>query len=240
MKGDTADFAQRLRRVLPTGWFPDTAPALDTLLQGLGQGWADLYAMLTTVQTQTRLTTVQGAFLDLAAADYRGAGGLMRRGGEPDAAYRARLLPIFRDRVTRPALIARLKTLTGNAPVVFEPTRPGDTGGYGIACGYGVAGGYGSLVLPDQFFVTVQRPAGAGIPLVAGYGSPSGGYGVGRAVYGTLASELPHVTDMDIYAAVNDVRPAGSIAWVALTGAAIGGYGFWDETFVWDSSTWAS
>lgn len=223
MIGDTTDFARRLRAVLPAGWFPDVTPTLDALLQGLGQGWADLYAMLGTTSIQARLLTVQGSFLDLAAADYRGAGGLLRRAGESDTLYRARLLPIFVDRATRAAMTARMLTLTGNVPTIFEPTVPSDTGGYGIACGYSVGGGYGSLVLPDQFFVTVQRPSGAGIPSVAGYGSPSGGYGVGAIEYADLSMELQHVTDADIYAAVNDVRPVGSVAWVALTGASLAG-----------------
>lgn len=90
-------------------------------------------------------------------------------------------------------------------------------GGYGVGNfayvvpapvigGSGGGGAYGSLVLPNQFFVTVHRPSAVyeaqiggggygigpfayggghpGIPSLDGYGSPIGGYGVGSVCYG--------------------------------------------------------
>ena len=51
----------------------------------------------------------------------------------------------------------------------------------------GWPGGNGSLATPYQAFITAYRPSGSGIPLVAGYGTPNGGYGVGsQAVYSDL------------------------------------------------------
>ena len=58
----------------------------------------------------------------------------------------------------RRADVVRVVTqLTGNAPLIVEPQRPADLGGYGIACGYSVAGRLGSLELPYQMFLTVPR-----------------------------------------------------------------------------------
>ena len=281
--GDAADMAARMRRVLPTGWFADEAPVLDIVLPGLGAGLSTLYGLIDYAALQTRLATVSDTWLDLAGLDYRGAT-FLRRPGETDTQYRARLLPILRDAATRPALIARLEAITGNVPWVFEPSRPADTGGYGIACGYGGGtpvtllavgtgptvlatddagtllsveddgalldivdtgpadavlavddagtllsiggdggsgggGAYGSMVLPYQVFIRVDRPAGSGIPGVAGYGVSVGCYGLGSIEYASLDMELPHITDADIYAAIVDVLPIGVTAWVALGNA---------------------
>ena len=46
----------------------------------------------------------------------------------------------MRERNTRNAVISVLTDLTGRTPLVFEPSRPADTGGYGIGTGYGVVG----------------------------------------------------------------------------------------------------
>lgn len=255
MIGDGADFAQRLRAVLPARWFPAVATALDGILAGMGTAWAAVFGQLMFVQKQTRLATVSGGFLDMAAADYTAAR-VVRRAYEGDDQFRARLLPLFRSKGTRAALIARLTQLTGNVPVVFEPADVTDTGGYGVALVYGgvasvlnttplqyaagaavqsadatnlvldvslrrvvPAGGYGSLNMPYQFFVTVQRPSGQGIPGVSGYGDMAGGYGIGAIEWAKYSDALPHVTDQDIYDAIVDMLPMGATAWVALTGA---------------------
>ena len=182
---------------------------------GFGQGWADLYANLQTVARQARFLTTSGPFLDLAVRDFRPSF-FQRRAAETDAAFLARFLPVFPDKVDRAAVSNRITAVTGHVPVIVEPSRPADTGGYGVACGYGVGGRYGSLLLPFQFFADVERPAGEGLAGAAGYGTAAGGYGVGAAVYGNLSNELPHTTDADIYAAINAVRPAASTAWVRL------------------------
>ena len=202
--------------MLPDRWFPDVSPVLDALLQALGTNWADLYSQLQYTGLQTRLATVSDGFLDMAAADFRDPS-FSRRSGESDDAFRSRLLPIFRDKVTRAALIARLTDLGCTSITVFEPARPADVGGYGIAMGYGVAGAYGSLSLLNQSFITLTRPAGQGIPNIPGY-STTGGYGI-AAAYARLSDEAPHVTDQDIYDVIVDTIPVGSVAWVRLTGA---------------------
>ncbi len=148
MRGDLADILARLRLALPRRWFADVAPVLDGLLSGLASGWAALYALLGVVRQQSRLATATDSFLDLASADLFG-GGLPRRGGEADAAFRARIgRALHRERATRASLADAVAEL-GATVAVFEPARPLDTGVYGgPGLAYGVAGGWGSLAMP--------------------------------------------------------------------------------------------
>lgn len=208
MVGDQADFVARLRTVLPRNWFADVAPVLDSVLAGLGSVWSGTYGLLRFVQAQARIGTASGAFLDLIADDFFGPA-FARFPGEVDAVFRRRLdSNILRARGTRQALLDALQDLTGRAAVVFEPARPGDTGGYSTgALAYGVAGAYGSLSLPFQCFVTAHRPLGLGIPLIGGYGGP------GPLAYANLGWIAVEVTDADILKTIAGVMPVGSIAW---------------------------
>jgi hypothetical protein len=98
-------------------------------------------------------------------------------------------------------------------PTIFEPSRPGDTGGYDSGgLGYSVAGGWGNLELRYQSFVIVNRPSAGGIANFAGYGT--GGY----SYYGDLAMVNVPVTDAEIYAAVTGILPAGYLAWTRIMG----------------------
>ena len=136
--GDGADFSSRIRSVLPTGWFPVTAPGqpsltptLDALLAGLSSTWSSLYALLTYTTAQTRIATATDVFLDMTGLDYFGTG-LRRRNSEVDAGYRLRIKQeLLRPRNTRAAIVSALVNLTGRAPIIFEPARATDTGGYG-------------------------------------------------------------------------------------------------------------
>lgn len=211
MIGDQADFVARFRAVLPRNWFSDIAPVLDSLLAGLGVAWSGTYGLLRFVQAQARISTASGAFLDLVSDDFFGKD-FARFSGEIDAVFRGRLhRNILRARGTRQSLLDGLRDLTGRSAEVFEPARPGDTGGYstgGLA--YGAAGAYGSLTLPFQCFVTAHRPLGMGIPLVGGYGSP------GPLAYANLGWIAAEVTDADILTTVADLMPVGSIAWIRI------------------------
>lgn len=167
--GSAGDFVARLRAALPRKWFADDAPVLDAVLAGLADGWAGLHALLAWVRRQGRIATAEGETLDRIARDFFGPS-LSRAAGQGDDAFRAAIgRELLRERATREALASVLTDLTGRAPAIFEPSRPGDTGGWGVALGYNVAGGYGSLLLPFQCFVTAYRPQGAGIASVAGY-----------------------------------------------------------------------
>lgn len=217
--GDQSDIAGRLQQVIPHGWFANgLSPVRDALLQGAASALAFAYALLGYVRIQTRITTAGDAFLDMIAADFFGTA-LVRTLGQTDASFRARIIAsLFRERGTRNAVKTVLTQLTGRAPVVFEPARPADAGGYGMACGYGVAGAYGSVLLPMQAFVTAYRPLGVGIPSVAGYGVPTAGYGVpSQGEYASMSMIQGAVTDADIYNAIDRVRPAGYTIWVAIS-----------------------
>ncbi len=232
--GDQTDAAARARGTLPGAWFPDTAagapsatPVLDGALAGPAWGWSWLYGLLGYVGDQHRIETSTDSNLDLIGGDYFGTG-LLRRTGEADAAYRQRILAnLLAPRGTRAAVIEVLTQLTGKPPTVFEPARPADTGAWGhiggptvTGLGYNIAGGYGDLLLPAQFFVTVERPVGGGIAFAAGWNTGAAGWGVGSGPmeYASMAQIANEVTDADIYNAVNLSRPAGVTAWVAITG----------------------
>ncbi len=216
MVGDRPDLLARLRSLLPGGWFASPAPALDGVLSGFAKLLSDAYGLIQYARSQARIRTATGGFLDLVALDYFGAA-LSRRPGENDAALRARVLAnLFAEKATRRGVIKALEALTGRTPVIFEPARPADTGGYGVACGYGVAGGYGSLLLPFQAFVTAYRPAGQGIPNVAGYGGAPGGYGSPGSEYASLSQVVGQVLDSDIFQAVSDSAPVGTVLWTKI------------------------
>ena len=230
--GSQADFAARLRAVLPARWFPDTAPEamtsntpiLDALLAGIGCVWAQVYALLSYVTLQARIATATDVFLDLVGVDFFGAG-MQRRPTEADAHYRARILAsLLPPAGTRAALIAALVRLTGRMPVVFEPRNTMDTGGYGTlgstswsGLAYGAAGGYGCLAEPFQCFVTAYRPRSGGVACVAGWGAGAGGYGVGTIEYVGNDMLDGQVTDQDIYSAIAQTLPAGTIGWTAIS-----------------------
>jgi hypothetical protein len=224
--GDVADFVRRMLVALPRGWFSDPAPATQTptvlqgLLAGFGVAWSAIYLLITQVRTLSRLATVFGSFLDMASVDFFGST-LPRRPGEPDSQFRVRVQQeMLRPRATRAALSLVLTELTGVAPGIFEPVRTADTGGYYAdeeghysgALAYSVAGGWGNLGLRHNSFITVQRPLGVGIPLLAGYGT--GGY----LFYGDPSMVETPVTDANIFAAIVGVLPAGHIAWVRIEG----------------------
>jgi hypothetical protein len=219
MIGDQTDFHNRLSTVLPASWFPDRPPILDSLLGGLGAAWALIYTMLQYATSQTRILTASDIWLDLVAWDFFGQW-LSRRPSESDDSLRTRImLEMFRERATRSAVESVLQNLTGRAPMIFEPARPTDTGGYTSLAGqgggiaYNTAGGWGNLNLPFQCFVTAYRPNNGGIGQVTGWGDFAGAYGLGAIEYASLAMVQAQVTDADIYSAIMGVLPAAAIAW---------------------------
>jgi hypothetical protein len=214
--GDQNDMAARIKAVLPP-WFGAPSPILDALLAGIGAIWAFVYSLLAYVTLQTRIATATGIFLDMISLDFFGDD-LPRNPGETDTAFRARIdQNILSPRATRAALSQAVLDLTGLAPVIFEPTRPADTGSYNQGgAGYGVAGGWGDLDLPFQCFVTAYRPRENGIANVAGWNG-GGGYGVGPIEYADLTLASLGISDADIDAAIAAVMPAASIAWTRIS-----------------------
>lgn len=216
--GDQSDHFARIKSLIPR-WFCDETPVLDAVLRGFAAANAFVYRLLMYAAMQTRLRTASDGWLDMIAGDFFGPS-LTRRAGQTDASFRNRIvINLFRERATRAGIVRVITELTGRAPIIFEPQRPLDTGSYGgPMCGYGAAGGYGSLRLPFQAFVTVFRPKSAGIPMVAGYGVATGGYDMpSQAEIASLKFVQGAVTDEDIYAALDSVKPVGTTLWTRIT-----------------------
>lgn len=217
--GDQNDVFGRLKIYLPARWFGDVAPIRDALLRGLAYAGAFIYSLYAYAKLQTRIKTATDGWLDMIASDFFGTS-IFRASGQTDASFLSRIISnLFRERATRNGLIRVLVDITGRTPKVFEPARPMDTGCYGgPTIGYGLAGGYGSLLLPFQTFVTAYRPLSSGIPYINGYGNPAGGYGqASRAEYASITMIVGSVTDADIYAAADSVKPAASIIWMNIS-----------------------
>lgn len=216
--GDSDDFTNRLEKLIPNGWFAvGLTPLRDGLLAGIANTLAYVYSLFAYLRLQTRIQTADGGFLDLTAGDFFGST-LFRTLGQSDDSFRARILAnLLRERGTRNAVTSIITQLTGRAPIIFESQRPVDTGVYGgPGLAYGIAGGYGSYQLPYQAFVTVFRPAGQGIPNIAGYGIPTGAYNTGSQLEYTTRSMVQGVTDSDLYGALDGVRPAGYTLWAQI------------------------
>ena len=216
--GDQQDFINRLKAVLPAGWFGNSTPVLDAVLNGIAWSLALVYGLAAYARLQTRIATASDGFLDLVSYDYFGPG-LPRKPQETDASFRNRILAaLLQERGTRRGLIRMLEMLTGRTPWVFEPARPEDTGGYDVGgCGYDLAGGYGAIDVPYQAFVIAYRPTGQGIPNMSGYDSGPGGYDVGgQLAYTDLSQMVGAVTDEDIYQAIDSVKPAGTTIWAQI------------------------
>lgn len=216
--GDQQDIYRRLTGYLPR-WFGDAPPLIDALMQGFAYGLAFVYSLITFAKLQTRIKTATGGWLDMIAADFFGAS-VFRATNETDTSFLNRIIVnMFRERATRAAVTKVLLDLTGRAPIIVEPKRPLDTGGYRSGyIGYGVAGAYGSLVHQYQAFVTAYRPIGTGIPYVAGYASSPSGYRTpSRGEYASVSMVQTSVSDADIYAAVASVIPVGTIVWMRIS-----------------------
>jgi hypothetical protein len=218
--GDIEDIKRRIKADLPPWFGSGDTPILDALIAGLATVWADAYGLYEYVAMHARIRTSTGGYLDIISADFFGTS-LPRNSDESDSAFRTRILAaLFREKATRAAIYRTLLDLTGRGPRIVEHMRPADTGGYGIGgVGYGVGGGWGSVVVgPYQAFVTAYRPAGSGIPLVSGYGVPAGAYSTpSRAAYASIDDMQQNVADAQIYKAIDEAKPAGTIVWTQIS-----------------------
>ncbi len=171
---DQTDFAGRLLRLLPGGWFPAVAPRLLAVLQAPALMFSLIYGMIIFAKAQQRIASANGAFLDLAAQDYFGST-FPRLEYELDPAYAARIrYNLTAPRGTFSGMAAMLQQLTGNDPVIFQPNNIAHTGGWATQsdpragggifafydqAGEGGAGLWGSMALPCQIFITIEAPS---------------------------------------------------------------------------------
>jgi hypothetical protein len=220
--GDAPDIFTRLKGMLPSRWFgtaSDSAPLIDGVLYGLATSLAFIYSLYAYAKLQTRIMSATDGWLDLIAVDFFGANGLRRKPGQSDTSYRTLIIAnLFREKATRKAITMALQTLTGRTPIIVEPRRPADTMDYGVSTsGYG-SGYYGSLLLPYQAFVQAFRPVSfIGIANVAGYGISTAGYSqASQACYSPAANIQSGISDADIFAAIDAVKPAASEVWTVI------------------------
>ena len=224
--GDTSDITGRLRAYLPRGWFGDwsEAPYISALLAGIASTLAVVYTLIEFFIAQTRLGSSSGGFIDMWADDFFGTT-LPRKPSETDASYIARIQArLFQKTATRPGMSAALKSLTGRAPIIFEPMRPLDTGCMGKNTGVtsfcGVAR-MGSLACPYQAWITVYRPRVSGGSAGAAYSNAAPITALHtkttNAYTASLADETSAASDADIYELIEAVRPAATSIGVCIT-----------------------
>ena len=219
-QGDLNDITQRIRANLPLTWFGHgLTPILNAIVAGLSTAWANFYTFYAYTALQARIRTASGGFLDIISVDFFGAS-LPRGNAESDTSFRARIIStLLQPKGTRWAINNALVTLTGRVPLIIEPMRPADTGGYRAGgVGYSAGGCYGSLLMPYKALVTAYRQATAGIPLVAGYGISLGAYSTpSRGEYANISNSQQRVADAAIYAAIDATKPAGALVWTRIS-----------------------
>lgn len=120
--------------------------------------------------------------------------------------------------------ISTLQATTVNVNALQFSTGDGFTTSFSLApkygqyIGYGVAGSYGSMLMPYQAFVIAYRPTGAGIPNIAGYGYSTGAYNTAsQEEYASLSMIQGAVSDSDIYAAIDSVKPVATVLWTRIS-----------------------
>lgn len=217
------DIFLRIKATLPSRWFSEATPVLDTVLKCLAAGWLGLFNLLTYAIMQSRLLTAFDGWLDLIARDFFGDR-VQRRPQETDESFKVRIgIELLRDRCTRAAIFDVLCNLTGRPPSIFEPANPQDTGCYGSAelisqgtVGYGISGGWGNLQLPFQAFVRAFRPETAGIAMINGWCGTIGAYGTGCSSYISSETNSSWADDDEIYSAVSHTASAGAVIWMLI------------------------
>lgn len=211
---DQAAMAAFLRGLLPRTWFPDEAPVLDGILFGIAGTMTWAFGLLSFVRAQGRIATASGLFLDIAAYDYLG-NRIRRRDGEADAFFRLRLLrQILRPKTTRQSVSDALFDLTGHRPLIFEPGRPADTGGWDTpAFAFNAAGGWGSRRLPYQAFLTGYRVTGGGPPHISGFDNAPGSWGPGSFAMQSPAALLMNISDQNMDEAIASTISANTVVW---------------------------
>lgn len=217
--GDQSDVLARINANLPP-WFGDQlTPILTGVLAAYSWLGSYMYGEFSYVKLQTRVTTATGDNLDLIADDFFGIHNFARMPNEGDDSYRNRILAnLIRERATRQAVVDILTMITGVAPVIFEPMRPGDGGGYSIAgAGYSVAGGWSNPLVPYQCFITVYSISTSAIASVAGWNIPTGAWNTAsRASWVNLGNITNALNAAQIYQAINDTKVEGTVCWTRI------------------------
>lgn len=216
-----SDIQARLIALLPSGWFSDgstvVAPVLNAVVSAAATVFYSAYSLIQYAQSQTRISTASGAFLDLIAYDYFGRN-LQRASGQTDSSFQSLILAALgQERVTRAGMISTITALTGSAPVIFEPFNTGDAGAWDYGTfAFDAIGGWGDTDLPAQVFVQVDRTGVQGVPNVDGFDSGIGAFDIGAIEWTDPSLVTGQVTDAQIYQTIANTVPTGVIAWTQL------------------------
>ena len=249
MTGDVDDMTARLRLLLPP-WFPNqgSAPVVDAVITGIATLLAGVYALITFVYAQSRISSAVGVFLDLAAWDYF-ADRLLRNAGELDDSFRARVKEeLIRPRLTRAAIRTALEEITSNPVRIIEPARLSDVGvwkmrGSGTPVSYwrvdspGAPHRWSSRGQRTRFFVECT------VPPVKTFGNNAmpawGKYTLNWMLRGTAGARATGSSFIKrggatavsgkelVYSTINAMRALGVTAWVKFVPASTGPY--WDQ-----------
>jgi hypothetical protein len=217
VRGSASDIVARVKALIPNGWFAYAATNRDAILGGIADGASCCYSLIGYARAQTRLATMSGVWLDLTALDYFGLI-LRRRASQGDEAFRTRIKALLlQERVTRAGMAQVITSLTGHAPVIFEPWNTGDTGAWDSGdMAWDEAGGWGDTCLPCQTFMIVTRPGMQGIPAAGAWDAAGSAWDTGDTEWVDPSMNEGAVTDADIYQAINMTRPVGSVVWTRL------------------------
>lgn len=230
--GDQDDIYYRIISNLPN-WFGSGHPILDAIISayiGFNQSppqctttyfhynFQYLYAVL-----QVRIQTATGINLDLISQDFLGSS-LPRKVDETDDSYRARIIAnLIKERATRRAMISVLTELTGHVPVIIEPGRPLDHGGYNVpsALAYNTIGSYGTSA-PYTCWIYVTLDPFQGMGSYSGYNSFAGSYtptsNSSKLWYGNQALASRVITVGDVLQAVIATKVGGTRCFVVIEG----------------------
>lgn len=222
MTGNQQDMLQRLRALLPTAWFPGVAQILDALLAGIAYALSFVYSLWAYAKQQTRIATATDGWLDMIAWDFFGPA-LLRESGQSDDSFRIRIvINLLRGKGTRPAMVQVLKDVTGRAPIIFEPNRPKDTGALNspTSAGYCGVARMGSLAVPYTAMITAFRPVASGGSAGAAYCQAPSQSALNTPLAASYTNSRTYTNtsaaDADIYAAVDAVKPVGTVMWLAI------------------------
>lgn len=207
--GDITDMTNRLRSYIPP-WFDDNITLRDAWIQSFAYCASFVYSLLIYSKKQTRIKTATDGFLDLIAKDFFG-NRIKRQPNQTDDSFRNVILAVLlHERGTRNGMNTALTQLTGNEPIIFEPRRDGGAYNQDYYNQYL----YGSQSYPFQAFITVFRPVSS---LKNNQGYYDQDFYYDQSYYGTSSDVSSLITDQDIYAVINAVKPIATRMWVDIS-----------------------
>jgi hypothetical protein len=201
----------KLLSKLPSSWFSDSAKTqggiLYALLKAFANGLDYVEAGAAYVKAQTRIGTATDDNLEKIAFDFFGDN-FDRRSGEPDESYRSRIIQeLFRDKVTRQAIIDAVESLGCQVVEFYEPWIDGFFPGYSYTDHNRLSNNN-----PYEAIIFVKRPLDPTVTAVlfTDYNYTDNNY------IPVSTTNIYTIQDDDIFDIVEAVKAAGIRIWVVL------------------------